>query len=76
MLALAQLLPFSRVPLAAAVATVGAVAGAFAAHAHGYPGRFSVHLVPLATAVGVLALSSTCSQQRSVTGTVPLTVDR
>ena len=54
-LAVLQVPLFSRLPLAASLALLGALLGAFVAHAHGYPGRFSVHLVPLATATTALA---------------------
>jgi hypothetical protein len=53
-LAILQVPGFRRLPLALAVAVIGALAGALVAHAHGYPGRFSVHLVPLATAMAVV----------------------
>jgi hypothetical protein len=40
-----------RLPAALVLAAAGAAAGAFFAHAHGYPGRFSIHAVPLASAL-------------------------
>ena len=40
-----------RVPAVIVLAAIGGTAGAFLAHAHGYPGRFSIHLIPLACAL-------------------------
>jgi hypothetical protein len=42
-------------PLNAVMMTVGALASAPFAHAHGYPGRLSIHLVASAVAVAVSA---------------------
>jgi hypothetical protein len=44
-----------RVPAALLLVTMGGVLGALVAHSHGYPGRFTVHLVPFASALTVLA---------------------
>lgn len=63
-LAVVQVPRLSRVPLVVALSGIGALLGAFVAHAHGYPGRFSIHLVPLATPAALLAI-------KAVTGTVP-----
>ncbi len=40
-----------RVPATVVVLAAGASVSAFFAHAHGYPGRFSIHLVPFASAL-------------------------
>ena len=40
-----------RLPAALVLAAAGAAIGAFFAHSHGYPGRFSIHAVPLASAL-------------------------
>ena len=40
-----------RVPAVVVLAAMGGTVGAFLAHAHGYPGRFSIHLIPLACAL-------------------------
>jgi len=61
-LALLQVPVFSRIPLVASVSVIGALAGALVAHAHGYPGRFSVHLVPLATTSAMLAALTALSR--------------
>jgi hypothetical protein len=57
LLAVLQVPPLSRLPLAPEVALLGALLGALVAHAHGYPGRFSVHLLPLATTTAALAVA-------------------
>jgi hypothetical protein len=54
-LAVAQVPVFAELPLSPSIAIVGGLAGALLAHAHGYPGRFAVHLVPLATSIAVIA---------------------
>ena len=64
-LALAQVPYVRRLPFSAAVVTVGAVAGSLFAHTHDYPGRTSVHLVPLATAMTVCAASRLASARGS-----------
>ncbi len=40
-----------RLPAAIVLSAAGAAVGAFFAHAHGYPGRFSIHALPLASAL-------------------------
>ena len=50
-----------RIPVSLLLVTMGGVAGAFLAHSHGYPGRFSVHLVPLASALTAIAASTMTS---------------
>jgi hypothetical protein len=44
-----------RAPAIAVIALIGAFAGAFLAHAHGYPGRFTIHILPLAAAITMTA---------------------
>jgi hypothetical protein len=46
-----------RLPAALVITAAGSVIGAWFAHAHGYPGRFSIHAVPLASAITVIAAS-------------------
>jgi hypothetical protein len=55
LLALLQISYVSRLPLAIAVVTLGAIAGAFVAHSHEYPGRMAIHLMPFAVAMTVCA---------------------
>ena len=50
-----------RIPAALLLVTMGGVVGAFLAHSHGYPGRFSIHLVPLASALTAIAASTMTS---------------
>jgi hypothetical protein len=38
--------------------TLGGVLGALFAHSHAYPGRFTVHLVPFASALALIAAAS------------------
>jgi hypothetical protein len=49
--ALLQVPGFRRLPAALVLTAAGASVGALFAHAHGYPGRFSIHAVPLASAL-------------------------
>ncbi|MGE3492483.1 MAG: hypothetical protein AB7N29_20945 [Vicinamibacterales bacterium] len=44
-----------RLPATVVIIAVGASVSAFFAHAHGYPGRFSIHLVPFASALVMIA---------------------
>lgn len=46
-----------RAPAIAVIVMAGALVGAFLAHAHGYPGRFTIHIVPFAAAVALTAVS-------------------
>lgn len=51
--------PIARhIPVAVVLVTVTGAAGALVAHSHAYPGRFTVHLVPFASALTVLAASA------------------
>jgi hypothetical protein len=43
------------VPAAAVLTTIGSMAAALFVHTHNYPGRMSIHLVPFAVAVAVIA---------------------
>jgi hypothetical protein len=57
LLAIVQLPIANRIPAGLLLVTIGGALGAFLAHSHGYPGRFSVHLVPLASALTAIAAS-------------------
>jgi hypothetical protein len=46
-----------RLPAALVITAAGSIVGAFFAHAHGYPGRFSIHAVPLASALTAIFAS-------------------
>lgn len=46
-----------RVPASLVLVAAGASVGAFFAHAHGYPGRFSIHAVPLASALAMCGVA-------------------
>lgn len=56
-LALLQLPIARKIPAGLLLVTIGGVLAAFLAHSHAYPGRFSVHLVPLASALTAIAAS-------------------
>lgn len=52
-------LSFSRsIPAGLLLVAIGSVVAAFLAHSHGYPGRFTVHLIPLASAIAAIAAST------------------
>jgi hypothetical protein len=51
LLALTQTRIAFRIPAIAVIAAAGGTIGAFLAHAHGYPGRFTIHLLPFASAL-------------------------
>ena len=55
-LALLQVPRFTRLPASVAIVTVGAGMSSFVAHTHAYPGRMSIHLVPLAVAMTFVAV--------------------
>jgi hypothetical protein len=55
--ALMQVPVARRLPAALVMTAAGSVIGAWFAHAHGYPGRFSIHAVPLASALTAIAAS-------------------
>jgi hypothetical protein len=57
-LALSQVPRISRLPASIAIVTIGATISSFIAHTHAYPGRMSIHLVPFAVAMTVLAVRS------------------
>ncbi len=58
LLAVVQMPGLSALPLAPALVCLAGMASAFIAHAHGYPGRFSVHLLPIATALTVITVAN------------------
>jgi hypothetical protein len=60
--ALLQIPTARRVPAALVIAAVGSVIGGFFAHAHVYPGRFSIHAVPLASAMTMIAVAGVRSR--------------
>jgi hypothetical protein len=56
-LALIQVPHVSRLPLAIALLSLGAIAGAFVVHSYEYPGRMAIHLMPFAVAMSVCGVS-------------------
>jgi hypothetical protein len=69
LLAVLQVPVMRELPLSLCLAIFGAYAGAFVAHAHGYPGRFSVHVVPLATAAAVMLIGTARPRSRPIKDT-------
>ena len=65
-----QLPPARIVPASLVISAAGAVIGAFFAHAHPYPGRFSIHAVPFASALACLAIRALAT--RPVSRMAPL----
>lgn len=63
--ALLQVPVARRLPAALVITAAGSVVGAFFAHAHGYPGRFSIHAVPLAGAMTAIAAAKVFTMNRS-----------
>jgi len=58
-------LPIARtVPAAVVIIAAGASVSALFAHAHGYPGRFSIHAVPLASALAFTVAASASARLR------------
>jgi len=54
-LAALQLPIARRIPGGLLLTAIGSVLAAFLAHSHGYPGRFTIHLIPLAGALTAIA---------------------
>ena len=63
-LAVLQLPIARRIPVALVLVTVTGAASAFIAHSHAYPGRFTVHLIPLASALTAIAASAISTSAR------------
>jgi hypothetical protein len=62
----------SRLPASIALATIGATLSSFIAHTHAYPGRMSIHLVPFAVAMTVLAVRSAFTVRLTETSGAPV----
>jgi hypothetical protein len=45
-----------EIPAAVVLVLAGATLSSFLAHTHGYPGRMSIHLIPLAVSAAVMAV--------------------
>ncbi len=57
LLALARVGVFARLPLTLVLFALAGVAGAFVARGTAYPGRFSVHLIPVTVALTICSLA-------------------
>lgn len=71
-LALLQVPRVSRLPASIALATIGATISSFIAHTHAYPGRMSIHLVPFAVAMTILAVRSALTVRFAETSSAPV----
>lgn len=60
-LAALQLPLARRIPGGLLLVAAGSVLAAFLAHSHGYPGRFTIHLIPLASALTAIAAAGMIS---------------
>jgi hypothetical protein len=56
-LALARIKPFGALPFNAVVLCLAGLSGALVARGTAYPGRFSIHLIPVTVALFVCAVS-------------------
>jgi hypothetical protein len=56
-LAVARIRPFDRLPLNAVLLCIAGFVGALVARGSAYPGRFSAHVIPVATALAVSAIA-------------------
>lgn len=63
--------PFTRLPLNAAGLCLAGLAGAFVARGSAYPGRFSVHLIPVTVALAVSAAAILLKRDRSTRSRPP-----
>jgi hypothetical protein len=62
LLALIQRPIARRIPASLVLVTITGAAGALIAHSHAYPGRFTIHLVPFASALTTIAASAMFSR--------------
>jgi hypothetical protein len=65
LLAATQLAFARTIPAGLLLVAIGSTVAAFLAHSHGYPGRFTVHVIPLASAVTAIAAASIVPAVRS-----------
>jgi len=68
LLAVLQVPRVARLPLALALVIVGSAVSSLLAHTHNYPGRMSIHLVPFAIAMTVVAVASMFSARPPASG--------
>ena len=67
-LAAAQVRWFSRLPLNAVVFCLAGIVGALVARGTAYPGRFSIHLVPVTVTIAICAASLAVNRNRDKLG--------
>ena len=63
-LAVARIRPFDRLPINAVLLCIAGFVGALVARGSAYPGRFSAHVIPVATALAVSAIALLVRQAR------------
>jgi len=61
LLALLQVPRIKELPLSLALVVAGALASSLVTHTHNYPGRMSIHLVPFAVAMAIIATGLLCA---------------
>jgi hypothetical protein len=64
LLGLAGLRPFARLPLHLVVLCMAGIAGALVVRASTYPGRFSIHMVPVTVTLAVCAIALLLKRDR------------
>lgn len=64
LLAAAQLAFAKAIPAGLLLVAIGGTVAAFLAHSHGYPGRFTIHVIPLASAMTAIAAASVVPTHR------------
>ena len=70
-LALLQVPRFTRLPASVAIVTIGACASSLIAHTHAYPGRMSIHLVPFAVAMTLMAIRCATGRGSAAAAVLP-----
>lgn len=63
-LGLARLRPFARLPLPLVVLCLAGISGALVFRGVGYPGRYSVHMVPVTVTLAVCAVALLIKRDR------------
>lgn len=66
LLGIARVVVLARLPLTLVLLAIAGVAGAFVARGTAYPGRFSIHLIPVTVALTICALAMFVSKARAV----------
>ncbi len=70
-LGLIRIRPFDRLPLGAVTLCLAGMAGALVARGTAYPGRFSVHIIPVAVTLAVSAVALLLNRDRAPRSSPP-----